>query len=175
MVSLSELVELGRRYLKAKAEEDAAERVRMQYTARRMRIEEEDLPELMLEARAKSFALEDGTTISVKPDVYVSISEERKPVVFDWLRKNNYGGLIKTVVSVEFVRGQEKEAAKLHDALSKKGYAAEITEAVHAQTMKAFVNEQLREGKNIPLELFGARPVTKAQAKFPTTKKRGTQ
>jgi hypothetical protein len=38
-------------------------------------------------------------------------------------------------------------------------------EGVHAQTLKAFIKEQMAKGVDVPLELFGAYPYSKAVIK----------
>ena len=43
------------------------------------------------------------------------------------------------------------------------GFDPALDQGVHAQTLKAFLKEQLSKGANIPLELFGARPVWTAK------------
>ena len=45
------------------------------------------------------------------------------------------------------------------------GLQPEVKQDVHAQTLKAWLREQLEQGAEVDLELFGARPVWVAKVK----------
>ena len=54
---------------------------------------------------------------------------------------------------------------ELMNYLQDGGLTVKFNESVHAQTMKAFLKEQIAKGSDIPLDLFGARPVWVATVK----------
>lgn len=139
--------------------------------ARRLR--EEALPGAMQELGVEELTLTDGSKITMGLEVYCSISSDNKPAAHAWLERNGFGGLIKTSISLPFGRSEE-EQADLRDFLeflNSAGLTYEQEQGVHAQTLKAWLKEQLRgeEGsiKSLPLQLFGARPVTVAKVKLP--------
>lgn len=132
-----------------------------------LRVEREDLPELMREVGLTQLRLANGVEVSLAEDVTATIPEERRAAAHAWLREHNFGGLIKTVVSVPFGRGEEQEARRLaemiHDDLH---HDANVDEKVHPQTLKAFVREQVEGGKPLPFDLFGVHPFSRAKIKI---------
>jgi hypothetical protein len=128
------------------------------------RLQEEDLPELMREVGLSEIKLADGSSIKVVDEVDCSISEDRRARAHDWLTANGFGGIIKSAITVEFGRDEHDQALaaaeKIHDVT---GRDATLKEAVHPQTLKAFVKEQMAAGVSVPQELFGIRPYSKAK------------
>lgn len=134
----------------------AKERVRM--------LQEEDLPELMREWAITELKLGDGSSIKLINEVDCNISEDRRAGAHAWLAEHGFGGLIKSALTVEFGRNEHDEAllaaSKIQDTL---GRIPQFKEAVHPQTLKAFIKEQMAAGNNVPQELFGIRPYSKAK------------
>lgn len=114
-----------------------------------------DIPELMEEAELASFTFDDGTVVEIRHEFACSISEDRKGVAFDWLRKHGFGGLIKTSVVASFGRDEDDKALKLAADLTKKKFVTKLIEVVHPQTLKAFIREQREKGKVVPDATFG--------------------
>lgn len=152
LVEADEAVEKAEGVLKGKKEE-----------ARRLR--EEALPSAMQEVGLTKVTLDSGRVISVAQEVYASISADNKPAAYAWLEEHDFGGLIKTEVSVAFGRGEMEKAKGLQDELRGKGMQVDIDSSIHAQTLKAFIKEQLAAGNGLPLDLFGAMPVWVAKVK----------
>ena len=115
----------------------------------------ERIPDIMDELALEDFKMLDGSKITVKKDVKASISEERKPAAFAWLRQNDFDGIIKTNVSAAFGKGETEQAEQARAALVAAGFEATVAESVHYQTLKAFVKERLEAGTKIPMETFG--------------------
>jgi len=134
------------------------------------RVCQEDLPEAMFEAGLKEFVLDSGEKVSVKPDFEIQTLAENREPVYDWLESHGYGGLIKTEVIVSFGKGELTKAQALLNALAKKDLNCNLTRGVHYQTFKAFVGEQTREHKRLPLDLFGVNPINKAKITAPKRK-----
>ena len=134
------------------------------------RVEREDLPELMREVGLTKLTLTDGTEVTLTEEVTAAISEERRAAAHAWLREHNFGGLIKTVVTVPFGRGEEEEARRLADRISEE-HECSLDEKVHPMTLKAFVREQVEDGKPLPFDLFGVHPFSRAKIKMQKVKK----
>lgn len=132
------------------------------------RIETEDMPELMKELDMKSFTLSDGTKIEVVEDLMCGITEENRDDAHAWLRKNKFGGIIKTLITQQYGAGEIEEATKNAEAIKKlTGRAAMVLESIHANTLKAFLKEQRAKGTKIPAKLFGLFPFSKAKVTPP--------
>lgn len=117
-------------------------------------ISERRLPEKMDELGMEEFKTTTGLKIKIKEVVRASIPKPRQGEAFHWLRTNGFGGLIKRAVAVKFGKGQDDVAEKLAHDLAEK-YEVEDNASVHPSTLKAFVSEQLTDGREIPLDLFG--------------------
>ena len=124
-----------------------------------MHLAEEAIPAAMQELGLQKLVLDTGQTIMVKQDVYASIPKANQQDAFRWLEQNDFGGLIKSVVKVYFDRGELEKAAGLVEQLDEQNQAHSFDERVHPQTLKAWLRERIAEGDDVPLELFGARPV----------------
>ena len=129
------------------------------------KVQEIDLPNAMAEAGMKAFTLNNGAKITIKDDVAVSIPKDQKYQAYQWLRDNGFGDVIKHNVVVEFGKEDDDAAIRLMQYCEKQGKHAEDQQSVHSQTLKALVKEQLAKGKEIPLDLFGAYPYSKAVIK----------
>jgi hypothetical protein len=134
---------------------DAKERARS--------LREETIPSAMQELGLEELKLDTGQKLSVKQEVYASIPSCNKQAAFQWLNDNGFGGLIKVEVDTTFGKGEQEAAMELYKELSERGLTASFDENVHAQTLKAFLKEQISKGNDVPLELFGARPVWTAK------------
>lgn len=135
--------------------------------ARLTMLREEDIPGAMQEARVQEVKLEDGTKVTVKDDVYCSISEANRVEAYAWLTREKCDGMIKSAITLSFGREDRNKALAMYQALLKKHGDATLADSIHPQTLKAFVNERLRNKQPIPLELFGARPISRAVVKRP--------
>lgn len=134
------------------------------------RITEQDLPEAMDEVNMTEFVLDDGTNIKVKPFYAASIPEERKDEAFDWLKMNDFDGMIKADVLVKFGKDEFEIAQSFLTFIrgfNEKAISPEYKEHVHWQTLRAFVKEQIEGGKPLPLDMFGVFVGRKAELKLP--------
>lgn len=122
------------------------------------RIEQDDLPDLMMELELTTFTLSNGASVEVLQDVQCGISEERRRAAHDWLINNKFCGLIKTEVSVAFDRGGYEEAQRTAEQIG-----GSVKETVHPSTLKSFIKEQLAAGAPVPFELFGVRPFNRVK------------
>jgi hypothetical protein len=118
-------------------------------------VRKELLPSAMEEVGMTMFALDNGWIIDVKQTVKGHISKKNAQEAHEWLRKNGFGSLIKNEVTVAFGKGEDEDAKAFLDQCRQEGKAAQQKEGVHAQTLGAFIREQLEEGSDIPKDLLG--------------------
>jgi hypothetical protein len=107
----------------------------------------------------------DGVSVVRKNVVHASIPPARKEEAFDWLRQNGHDDIIKNDIICSFGRGQDNEAGHVLGALREQGYDPQQKVQVHPMTLKAFVREQIEQGANIDLEMFGAYILNTAEIK----------
>jgi len=138
-----------------------------------LRVEREDLPELMRELGLSEMTLTNGLKVTVTEEVTASITEERRAAAHEWLRTHNFAGIIKVLVTVPFGRGEEAEAAELAAQIraEHEGHEVNLSETVHPQTLKAFVKEQVQDGRPLPFDLFGVHPYSRAKVVAPRSKR----
>lgn len=163
MITLDQMAALARALVDMDASVEKAE-VNLKDAKERARVlREETIPSAMQELGLEELKLETGQKLSVKQDVYAAIPSHFKKAAFDWLEENGFGGLVKTELSVQYGRGEFEKAMALKQHLTDYGVFSEVTQNVHAQTLKAFLREQIAAGSNVPLDIFGARPVWTAK------------
>ena len=117
-------------------------------------IAERQVPELMDQIGVAEFRTASGLKIKIDETIRASIPKAKAPLAFAWLKANGHGGLIKRVVAVQFGKGEDEKAEELHKQLES-AYPVEDSAAVHPSTLAAFVREKLRDGEELPLDLFG--------------------
>lgn len=115
------------------------------------------LPDAMMSVGMESFKLKDGTAILISKFYSASIPKDRTTTAFAWLRNNGFSELIKREIKTKFGKGQDDIANKMLQLLKENfpNWQWEDKEAVHPQTLKAFVREQIEAGKPIPMEDLG--------------------
>lgn len=158
--------------------EDAVEQeelVLKQLKERERKLREEDLPSAMEEIGLTKLTLSNGAMISTTNEVYCSVPEHAKGRAYAWLDDHGFGGLIKTSLVSMFGREEEEQERMraIAQMLAEQNVQFVPKQEVHAQTLKAWLKEQLAlgtevpEDRRVPLDLFGARPVTVAKVKRP--------
>jgi len=160
---VSEIAALAKLQIQRQIELEKAEIAVKEASENLRQVQEIDLPNAMLQAGVSEIRLPDGQRITLKEDVYASIPKDRMQEALAWLKENNLGDVIKNEIKVNFGKGQEEEASELLAELQAHGWTNyESKTAVHPSTLKALIREQLAKGANIPLDVFGAGPITKA-------------
>ena len=162
-ISLDDMASLARALLDADQEVDNAEQELKDAKEKARVLREETIPSAMQELGLEELKLNTGQKLSIKQEVYASIPAANKGQAYDWLNDHGFGGLIKVEVTTQFGKGEQEEAVRLSEQLRAMGLQPSLDQSVHAQTLKAFLKEQLAMGTNIPLDLFGARPVWTAK------------
>lgn len=150
-----------------KADEDVkdAEETLKSRKERARKLREEYIPSAMAELGYNEVKLDSGEKVTIKDEVYASVPARSKPLAFQWLRSHGFDSLIKTDLKVTFGKGDDEAAKKLREELTEEGLNFNTTENIHPQTLRAFIKERLRDGEDIPLDLFGAQPVQVAVVK----------
>jgi len=119
-------------------------------------IAERQVPELMDRIGIDEFKTTTGLKIKIDETIRASIPKAKAPLALAWLKQNGHGSLIKRVVSVTFGRGEDEKAEQLLKKLNDELHLeAEDNSSVHPSTLAAFVREKLRNGEEVPLDLFG--------------------
>lgn len=133
------------------------------------------IPDLMSEIGLTEFKLTDKSELSVNPFYSANISEDNREAAHQWLRDNEFGGLIKNEFKVSLGKGDDEQATKLETLLAEQELDFERKEGVHASTLKAFVKEQTEGGVTLPdvLGVFVGRvaKITKPKVKKEKAKK----
>jgi len=159
MVSLKELTRTVQVLLKIDVDIAAATQKLKEAKEKSRVLREETIPGAMLELGIESITLETGQKVTIKQEVYAAIPAANKMQAFQWLNDHGYGGLIKTAVITAFGKGERETAVQLAVAMRSDGLDSSFIETIHPQTLKAWLKEQIRNGKAVPMDLFGARPV----------------
>lgn len=153
---LKSIAEIARRIRDTEDEIKRTEEFLKARKADLLKLTDEDLPSVFEELGVKSFTLDDGSKVEIKPLYGASIPVDKKEEAFDWLRENGYDDLIKNNVICTFGRGEDEKARDFaRDALAR-GLAPQQKQDVHAQTLKAWVRERVESGDSFPMTLFGA-------------------
>ena len=154
---LKSLADLAKQQLTLESRIAKGEELLAQLNDQLKELKEKRIPDAMAEIGMESFSLSDGSSINVEKYYAGSISEDHKKDAFAWLRKNEFDALIKRNLTITFGKGEDQFANKLVRDLQRRKRPVNFTdkEAVHPQTLKAFIREQMEAGNELPTELFG--------------------
>jgi len=120
-------------------------------------IQENTLPELMVELGVESMTTPSGLTVDLTESIHASIPKKFSDKAFDWLDEHGESGMVKRSFEIKFNRDEEAWANKFARDLGqrKKPVNAVIKKKVEPPTLKSWVNTKLSNGEEIPLDLFG--------------------
>ena len=118
-------------------------------------LSEQTIPEAMQAAGISMLKLKDGSAVEVFPFYAAKIPASKQDEAFTWLRNNGYGDIIKNNVTLTFGKAEDNVAKSLFMDLRNKGHNVVQKEKVESMTLKAFVKEQVKNGQEIPMDLFG--------------------
>jgi hypothetical protein len=107
------------------------------------------LPSAMDSLGLSELTLEDGTKIGVETFYQASISKENKDAALNWLESEGHVDIIKHEVKVSLKKGQRAEAEAACRALTDAGLDPNVDMSVHTSTLKAFVREEVEQGRTI--------------------------
>lgn len=112
-----------------------------------------DIPTAMDAAGSLELTLKNGCEVIVTKFITANISEEDRAAAHKWLREHKFGSLIKNVIACKFGKGEDSSAKALRATLKKLKIVFTDKESVHPQTLLAFVREQLKAEKALPLSI----------------------
>lgn len=120
------------------------------------RLSEKEIPDILADMRG-SFTLPDGRKISVDERIHAGLSKEREFAGHLWLEKNGYGNLMKREFVISFDKEDEEWAKEFEKELKNraKPLNSKTKRTVHSQTLQAWVREKMKEGVDIPKDIFG--------------------
>ena len=151
---VSRIAELSKKQLMLEKEVDRLNELLAETQKQLSTIREHDLPDAMAEAGVAELKLEDGTKISVQPFVGAYITAAKAKDAHQWLDDNGHGGLIKRELTFKFNREDTAHEGMIEQYSAMGWTNFKLKEAVHPQTLKAFVREQVELGSDIPTSLF---------------------
>lgn len=164
--ALKQVSDLAGQYLVRKAKVDELEEALKEAKRELDDIESNLLPAAMDQADVLSFETPDGISVKVKEDLNMSFKSGNPAAAFKWLRDHGKGDLIKNTISVEFGKGQDKDAALLAKLLKERKFNFSQKEDVNTSSTKAVIRKVLEAGEeDVPLEHFGATQYRKAIVK----------
>lgn len=141
-------------------------------------LEQEDFPELMKEVGVTSFQTADGEQFILTEEISCGITKDNHKAAMEWLDKNKFGGLIKTLLEVSFAREDREHALRLAELLQNEAASRqvqiepEVSESVHAATLKSFIKEEMEKGHAVPNDLFSIHPYNKVKVVESKNKKK---
>jgi len=120
------------------------------------RMSTKDIPDLMETIGMQSIETSDGLKVTIKENVYPSITEANKEAAYQWLQDNELGAIIKNKFEIVYRRGEgEQERAREFEALLlESGETYKRKEFIEAATLKKTVKDQLEDGGTFPDDLF---------------------
>ena len=130
-------------------------------------VSEIQLPEAMAVINMTSFAMSDGSKITIRKDVTASIRADYIGQAVEWLNDHELGGVVKDEVKVQFGKGDAEKAKALFEYCQSLRYPVTEKMSVHPQTLKALVKEQMAKGLDFPEEYFSIHPLNKAKITAP--------
>ena len=131
------------------------------------RVRELDLPSALEKFGLAQIKLLDGSSVTIKEEVYAGITEDHRIDAFKWLEETGNDGIIKNEVKCPFSKGQDSDAKSLVGLLTREGFSFTNSRSVHPQTLRAFVKDRIKGGEPVPMELFSVHVKKVATIKSP--------
>lgn len=116
------------------------------------KLEQETIPDLMLETGLSEVTTREGLKVAVTPFMNVRIPKAQEDVAFAELRAMGAGDIIKTKVAASVASGSNISVAM--GALKAQGLEPELLQSVHYQTLNAWAREQVEAGCTLPGSLW---------------------
>lgn len=158
MGDVKDVAQLCEQYAQTEKAIDQADQLKKELTAMKEKLSYELIPQAMQQLGLQTLELKTGEKIAIKPLLRVTPKVEDRPIVYQWLRDNGFGDLVKNEISASFGKGEDAKAENFKQEVIKLGLLPKQVEKVEPSTLRAFVNEQVVEkGRDdLPLDKFGA-------------------
>jgi hypothetical protein len=127
----------------------------------------EAIPEAMKKLQLSEFRTDTGYRVTIKKDLIVSLSEERRAEGIRWLEAKGHGDIVKRELKVNLGKGQEELEQKIAASIQQNFPMAPMSanDSVHHQTLKALLKKLALEGVVLP-DVFKPLEVSKAEIKM---------
>lgn len=166
---LKEITELALKQASLEAAVEEAKAALKRAEADLAKVQEDLLPEAMKRVGLQEFKLLDGRKVTTKLETYASISKDHEAEAFAWLIENGHGPIIKNQIVAAFGTDEFARADEMAALLQEHGFAFGRSRAVHPQTLKAFVAEEMRKPEpTLPQKTFGVFQKNVAKIAFPS-------
>ena len=113
------------------------------------KIQEGALPEMMHGLGFDLLKTATGYTIKIDRGIAASITKANQAAAFAWLKKTKNEAIIKTELKMVYTGMEEKKLSKVFKVLDKAGIQYGINEGIHSGTLKAFVRNELEDGREV--------------------------
>lgn len=114
--------------------------------------ETEILPAMMQELGIKSAEIAGVGKISLGTEITCSVTKKNGARAFEWLASIDCDNIVKSVVEVQFGKGDIEQAKVLTAELNARGFSANLSQSVHHQTLKALLKERLQQGQAVDFD-----------------------
>lgn len=112
----------------------------------------------MLDGIQGDLKMKDGRILSISDKIRSSMRSDSKQQALQWIDDNGFGHIVKRKSVLEFGRDQEELAKKVNELLKEQDFGHPLNlvneRSVHWQTLDALVRDRLKEGEEMPKELF---------------------
>lgn len=156
LASLNALIEM---WTRNKLAIDGHEASLKELNAAVTRLETDLIPSLMASAGGiEKFTLANGTAITLKDELFASVTAVNQQAAFAWLEEHGHADVIKDELKIALGKGETARlrAEALIVACEQNGVDDYTRKrAVHPGTLQALLKEQLAEGVDVPKETFG--------------------
>lgn len=120
------------------------------------------VPEVLDEMGLSSVKTRGGLQVDVSDVVHASFPKDvdRREAAFSYLRAVGNDGIVKREIKITLGRDSTDDAARVMRMLQDAGLVdrglVSSDDTIHHSTLTAFLRAELREGREVPLEAFGA-------------------
>jgi len=160
LARLSTMVEAMK---KAEARVDKAQAELDTATAALRAITDQDIPTLLEDLGFEGLPLAGGAKLVVDDKLSLSVPKDKKKEVLQWLVDIGYGEAARWSVTARFPKNSEERAREIAELLRGNGVAPMVAPDVHSSTLKSIVKARLEAGEDVPLEMLGAHPYSRAR------------
>jgi len=151
---LDKIAKLAKMQLEKEKEVAQQEQFLEQLKEELMNIQENQLPDAMNAIGLEEFKLKTGERITVKKQIYASITKANQQAAFAWLRENNFSDIIKQDIIIRLTGGEDDKAETILKILAEskdlQNFPVTQKPSVHAGTLKSLVKEQREKGVEFP-------------------------
>ena len=113
------------------------------------KIQEGALPEMMHGLGFDLLKTATGHTIKIDRGIAASITKANQAAAVACLKKTKNEAIIKTELKLVYTGMEEKKLSKAFKVLDKAGIQYGINEGIHSGTLKAFVRNELEDGREV--------------------------